>query len=66
MDVVLGPESQPLTMNTIMNGVPYWYSVAWIPGCVTDADSENAYQPVKGDADDTCYSMLRANFLNCE
>jgi len=41
----IGPGSVPITFSTITNGVPYYFSVAWIDGCYTTVPGQNVYQP---------------------
>ncbi|KAK3299466.1 uncharacterized protein B0H64DRAFT_455416 [Chaetomium fimeti] len=65
VDVVLGPDSEPMTFDTRTNGVPYWYSVSWIEDCETSVSEQYAYVPIPG-GEDTCYSLMRGNFENCE
>jgi len=65
LDMILSPDSEPFTYIYRRRGVPYWYSVSWIKGCVTSVESQHVWQPVPGE-EDTCRTLFEGNFLNCK
>ena len=55
-----------INWNTTTNKVPYKYSVTWEPNCESSETEMNLYQPMPGNEDANCMSMMRNNFKNCK
>lgn len=43
----------------------YHYVAIWIPGCTTTVDKQDTKQPIPGDDDVTCNTLLRNNYEAC-
>ncbi|KAK3943341.1 hypothetical protein QBC46DRAFT_420765 [Diplogelasinospora grovesii] len=66
VDQYLGPGDAPIVFHTITNNEPYFYSISWIDGCTTSESKMYVWQPIPGDTADTCETIMRGNYENCQ
>jgi hypothetical protein len=51
--------------NTTTNGVPYNYNIWWTPGCTSSVTPMNVYQPLAGNKDANCLTLMQNNYKKC-
>ncbi|KAA1122487.1 hypothetical protein PGTUg99_037689 [Puccinia graminis f. sp. tritici] len=59
------PGDPEISFKTKTNGTPYNYKISWLPACKTTVSEMNVYKPLPNDDKNTCISLLRKSFTDC-
>ncbi|KAI7955322.1 hypothetical protein MJO28_005722 [Puccinia striiformis f. sp. tritici] len=54
-----------VSFKTVTNGTPYNYKISWLPDCKSTVSEMNVYKPLPNDDKNTCMSLLRKTFTDC-